>query len=126
MRISIAQISQTLGDIQGNVSRITDCIKKAKQKKCDMIVFPELSITGYCPLGLAVHPDFINQSYDAAEEVSGHCRGITAVAGFLEPCCPYNESAPFNTAATPPLTSIMSIEMVNTRPAFLCFGEPFE
>jgi len=99
MRIAIAQINQTLGDIQGNVSRITDYIKKAKQKKCDMIVFPELAITGYCPLGLAVHPDFINHSYDAAEEVSRQCRGITAVAGFLEPCCPYNESAPFNTAA---------------------------
>jgi len=52
MRIGMAQVNATVGDLEGNVSRIEDFIDAARKKNVDLVVFPELVITGYPPQDL--------------------------------------------------------------------------
>ena len=49
IRIALAQINPTVGGIEGNVLKICDYIRKAREKKSSLVIFPELSITGYPP-----------------------------------------------------------------------------
>ena len=47
MKIAIAQYNPKVGDLNGNISKTIEYIEKAKEKECDLVVFPELSLTGY-------------------------------------------------------------------------------
>jgi len=59
MRIAVAQYNPTIGDLEGNTSKTIDFIVKAKEQKCDLVVFPELSITGYPPRDLLLRSAFL-------------------------------------------------------------------
>jgi NAD+ synthase (glutamine-hydrolysing) len=58
-RIVIAQINSTVGDLQGNAKKISQTILKAKEFGADMVVFPELVLTGYPPEDLLLKPQFV-------------------------------------------------------------------
>jgi len=85
VRIALAQINPTVGDIDGNVIKICDYIKKAKEQKAKIVVFPELAITGYPPEDLLLKPQFINDNLAALNKVQEETRNITAVVGFVDP-----------------------------------------
>ena len=51
MKIALAQINPTVGDITGNCRKILDFIDQAKSRSANVVVFPELSIIGFCQLG---------------------------------------------------------------------------
>ena len=57
--IALAQLNQTVGDVEGNAARIVDTAKAAREKGCRLVVFPELSITGYLPEDLLLRRGFI-------------------------------------------------------------------
>ena len=59
VRVAIAQINTIVGDLSGNKEKILFCIKEAIQKRSDLVVFPELSITGYPPEDLVLKRHFI-------------------------------------------------------------------
>src|SRR6185503_3935631 len=70
-------------DLDGNVSRIKVWLREAKQAKADVVVFPELAITGYPPEDLLLKPRFIVDNRRALQEVVRHCRGLAAVVGYV-------------------------------------------
>ena len=83
MKITIAQINPTVGDIDGNLKKITD-IFRDNEKKTDLVVFPELSVTGYPPRDLLEKPGFIEKTRTALEklrEVSAKYPGAALLAG---------------------------------------------
>lgn len=84
MKIAIAQTSPHLGDIQKNFKRHLHFIEKAKKKKADLIIFPELSLTGYTLKDLvpdvAIHPEN-SELFHQFNEMS---REISIVLGFVE------------------------------------------
>lgn len=84
MRISLAQINPTVGDLQGNRKKIVSYIKKAVDAGSDLIVFPELAVTGYPPEDLLLKPDFIDDNIDALNEIKGSVHGISAIVGFVD------------------------------------------
>ena len=58
MRVAIAQLNQTLGDLRGNAARIIDVVEAAARDGADLVVTPELSLCGYPPEDLLLRPAF--------------------------------------------------------------------
>lgn len=84
LRIALAQINSTVGDLQGNADKILEYTKLAKRRKADIVAFPELAITGYPPEDLILKPQFITDNLDCVIALGGKIRGITAVVGFVD------------------------------------------
>ena len=82
-RIAMVQMNPTVGDLDGNVRRIKAWIRKAKKAKADLVVFPELAITGYPPEDLLLKPRFVADNRRALQEIVRHCRGLAAVVGYV-------------------------------------------
>jgi NAD+ synthase (glutamine-hydrolysing) len=82
MRIALAQINPTVGDIPGNAALIADAIERAKGQSARLVVFPELAIIGYPPKDLLLKPAAIDQCLAAVENIAKSCTGITAVIGL--------------------------------------------
>ena len=59
MRVSLAQINTTVGDLAGNVGRILAAVATAESAGADLVLFPELAICGYPPLDLVGRSDFV-------------------------------------------------------------------
>src|SRR5687767_4229030 len=85
MKVTIAQINSTNGDISGNVSKIIDAIGKAKTNGSDLIVFPELITHGYTSQDWFQDPDIIQHALDPLKEIISATAGITAVVGTIRP-----------------------------------------
>ncbi len=85
LRLALAQINPTVGDLSGNSGKIISFIKKAKKEKADIVVFPELSLTGYPPEDLILKPQFIADNISEMKRISGYVTGITAIIGFIDP-----------------------------------------
>lgn len=84
LRLALAQINSTVGDFAGNVQKISEAIERAKEKRADLIAFPELAITGYPPEDLLLKPQFIEENLQALQKVAKRCKGLTAIVGFVD------------------------------------------
>ena len=82
-RIAMVQMNPTVGDLDGNVHRITAWLREAKKAKADLVAFPELAITGYPPEDLLLKPRFVADNRRALQEIVRHCRGLAAVVGYV-------------------------------------------
>jgi NAD+ synthase (glutamine-hydrolysing) len=81
MRIALAQLNVVVGDLDGNVERIGTAIAEARRADADLVVLPELAVTGYPPEDLLLRPGFVRAARAAVEEVSRACDGIVALVG---------------------------------------------
>src|SRR5688572_66693 len=81
MRIALAQLNVVVGDLDGNVERIAAAIAEAKRSSADLVVLPELAVTGYPPEDLLLRPGFIRAAREAVDEVARGCDGIVALVG---------------------------------------------
>ena len=84
LRIALAQINCTVGDITGNGEKILSYIDKGREKGADIIVFPEMAICGYPPEDLLLKDKFIKDNLATLNNIAGSCHGITAVIGFAD------------------------------------------
>ncbi|HUR98619.1 MAG TPA: NAD+ synthase [Pyrinomonadaceae bacterium] len=85
MKVTIAQINSTNGDIAGNVKKIVEAIAKAKADESDLVVFPELVTHGYTSQDWFQDPDIIQHSLDPLQEILPSTSGITAIVGTIRP-----------------------------------------
>ncbi len=94
LRITLAQINTTVGDLDGNVERCLEAVASAKECGSDIVVFPELALAGYPPEDLLLKPGFLKQCHTAVERFAGGIDDICAVVGFVEGDRPvYNSAA---------------------------------
>jgi NAD+ synthase (glutamine-hydrolysing) len=97
LRLALAQINATVGDIDGNKERITGFIARAAEAGADVVIFPELALTGYPPEDLLLKPHFLRRNMEALEAIAASTAGIFAVVGFAEDAgrggLPYNSAA---------------------------------
>ncbi len=84
LRLALAQINPTVGDLSGNAEKILEYVIKARRAKADIAVFPELALTGYPPEDLLLKPQFISDNIAAMEKISRAISGIAVVAGFVD------------------------------------------
>ena len=81
MRVALAQLNVVVGDLDGNVARISSAVEEAKREAADLVVLPELAVTGYPPEDLLLRPGFIRAAREAVDEVARGCDGIVALVG---------------------------------------------
>lgn len=81
MKIALAQLNYHIANFAENTSKIIAHIEKAKAGGAELVVFSELSVTGYYPHDLLERKEFIEQAYQALAQIAGHCRGIGAIVG---------------------------------------------
>ncbi|MBI5789358.1 MAG: NAD+ synthase [Candidatus Schekmanbacteria bacterium] len=84
LRLALAQINCTMGDMTGNAHKIRQYIQAAKNQQVDIIAFPELAVSGYPPEDLLFKPDFIQRNLQALDQIKTDTAGITAVVGFID------------------------------------------
>jgi NAD+ synthase (glutamine-hydrolysing) len=85
LRVALAQINPTVGDLAGNAGLIADAVKSAQAAGANLIVFPEMIVTGYPVEDLALRPSFQAASIRAVQEIAASISGdIVAVVGHLD------------------------------------------
>jgi NAD+ synthase (glutamine-hydrolysing) len=82
IRIALAQINVSVGDLAGNEAKIRDSIQKTRDFHVDLIAFPELAITGYPPEDLLLRPQFVQDNIDCLQRIVSATNHITAIVGF--------------------------------------------
>ena len=81
MRLALAQIDTTVGDLDGNRRRILGRLAEARAAGADLVLFPELAVTGYPPEDLLLRPAFIRAARRTVEEIAKAATGITVLVG---------------------------------------------
>ncbi len=84
LRVAGAQINLTVGDIDGNTGKILDAIRWAEECQADVVLFPELAISGYPPEDLVLREAFIRDNISALHDLALHSGGTAAVVGFVD------------------------------------------
>ncbi len=81
MRILAAQINPTVGDLKGNAALIKQAIQRAQKKNADLLLLPELCLTGYPPEDFLLHKDFLQKTEKTLKELIPFTQNITALIG---------------------------------------------
>src|SRR5690349_7355598 len=82
MRLALAQINTTVGDLDGNRQKILEGLAEARSAAADLVLFPELAITGYPPEDLLLRPGFVRAAAESLRDLARETRGLTAFVGF--------------------------------------------
>ncbi len=86
MRLALAQINPTVGDVDGNTAKVAEWIERAREQGAELVIFPELCIPGYPAEDLYLKRHFLAANVAAVERLAaGLAPGITAMVGFAEP-----------------------------------------
>ena len=80
----MVQMNSVVGDVDGNVRAMGKWVKLARRAGADIVVFPELAITGYPPEDLVLRPSFLRDTSHALQWLTKQCRDLTVVVGYLE------------------------------------------
>jgi NAD+ synthase (glutamine-hydrolysing) len=81
MRLALAQINPVVGDLDGNRDVILGRLEQAKAQGADLVLFPELAVTGYPPEDLLLRPGFVRAAESIIEAIAREARGATVLVG---------------------------------------------
>jgi len=84
LRVALAQLNPTVGDLDANLAGMIDAYERAEAAGCDIVAFPELSTTGYPPEDLVLKPGFVADNLAALSKLAGRTRRCAAVVGFVD------------------------------------------
>src|SRR5262249_9477986 len=94
MRLALAQINPVVGDLDGNKRLILDRLGEARGERADLVLFPQVAVTGYPPEDLLLRPGFVQAAAQTLAEIAANVRGIVALVGF-----PHFDSDLYNACA---------------------------
>jgi NAD+ synthase (glutamine-hydrolysing) len=84
LRVALAQINPTVGDIRGNARKISEYMARARDEGAALVVFPELALTGYPPEDLLLKTSFLDAARVALRELATEAKDIVALVGYPE------------------------------------------
>jgi NAD+ synthase (glutamine-hydrolysing) len=84
LRVALAQLNTTVGDIDGNAQRIVDSLGEAHARGAQLVVFPELAVNGYPPEDLLLKTHFLAAGRRALDEIAASAEDMVALVGFAE------------------------------------------
>lgn len=84
VRIALAQVNPTIGDLRGNTALVQRYVEQAKAAGADVVAFPEMVVTGYPPDDLLLKKSFVSDQNEALEAIAASIDGIAAVIGFVD------------------------------------------
>ncbi len=120
LRIAAAQINLTVGDLPGNARKILDCLKKARDESCDLVVFPELAVCGYPPEDLLHKKSFVRGNRKTLQQIARKTHGLTAVVGFVDTDA---QGRLFNAAAVIRAGKVQTVHHKQELPNYGVFDE---
>jgi len=127
MKIALAQINPTVGDLEGNAKKIIEYIGRARKQGSDLVVFPELAITGYPPEDLVLKPQFVTDNINALKKIVKASKGIGVYVGFVDRKGPSTSSGRrneiYNAGAFINNGKIIEIYYKNNLPNYGVFDE---
>ena len=99
LRLALCQANLPVGDLAGNVERMRREIRRARDRGSDLVVFPELALTGYPPEDLLLKASFVREAAEAARELAAEATGIVAIVGVPVGAAPGAGAAALHNAA---------------------------
>jgi NAD+ synthase (glutamine-hydrolysing) len=82
MRLALAQINTVVGDLDGNRDLILARLDEARERNAELVLFPELAVTGYPPEDLLLRSGFVRAAAHSLGEIAAQARGVVALVGF--------------------------------------------
>jgi NAD+ synthetase len=119
MKIAIAQMNVTVGDLAGNVARIADFARRARSEGADLMVTPELALCGYPPEDLLLRADFLEACQHAMEDLVARVRDVTLVVGHPR----VTDGKCYNSASVVQNGKIVSTYDKQRLPNYMVFDE---
>ncbi len=124
MKIALAQINPTVGDLPGNAGKIRAGIARAKASGCALVAFPEMALCGYTPRDFLARADFLDACRSSLEALAADAKGIAALIGFPERR-PAGSGRPcFNALAFCAEGRVQAIARKCLLPSYDVFDEP--
>ena len=118
LRVALAQVDTTVGDIQGNARLVRDWIGRAREAGAQLVVFPEQTLTGYPAEDLWLKKHFLDAADRALAEVADDVEGIVALVGF-----PEREGATYNSVAVVADREVRAVYRKVLLPNYSVFDE---
>jgi NAD+ synthase (glutamine-hydrolysing) len=118
LRLVLAQLNMTVGDIAGNARQIEAGLNEARALGADIVAFPELALTGYPPEDLLLKPDFVRAARDALEALRPATKGLIAIVGL-----PYADADLYNAAAVLQNGELVGVYHKHLLPNYSVFDE---
>jgi len=120
LKVAMAQVNSTVGDLEGNVAKIRKFLAEAKSRGADLVVFPELAVTGYPPQDLLLENGFVEKNKKALEEmIRTNEVDVVGVVGFVN----YNGKELYNAAAIFSKNKIVGVVYKALLPTYDVFDE---
>jgi NAD+ synthase (glutamine-hydrolysing) len=85
LRVALAQIDTTVGDVEGNVRLISESIERARDGGAQLVILPELCLSGYPPEDLVLRRDFLDAVRQGLDAIAAEVEGTVALVGFPQP-----------------------------------------
>lgn len=124
MKVTIAQINTTNGDLAGNTRKIIDAIEKARADGSDLVVFPEIATHGYTSQDWFQDADIIEHALEPLESIIPATKGITAVLGTIRPNDDKDGRRLYNCAAVIYNGELVGFEDKTLLPEYDVFDDP--
>lgn len=99
MKVLIAQINPIIGDLKGNTQKIIESIQQGKEQKVDLVVFPEMVLTGYPPKDFLLLPHFLEAVEKHLQKIIQATKEIAALVGLPRRSCHLSQQVLYNSAA---------------------------
>ena len=84
LRVALAQINTTVGDLDGNAAKVIEYSQRAREQGADIVAFPELTLPGYPPEDLLMRSRFVDDNLKALHHVASQVRDISVAVGFAD------------------------------------------
>lgn len=123
MRILLAQLNPTVGDLEGNTEKIIASIRRGRRLKADLVLFPELVLTGYPPEDLLLLPHFTDQLIPCLQRIIAASTGIIAIVGMPRYNPDLTEKNLYNSAAVIQNEALLGFQDKILLPTYDVFSE---
>lgn len=123
MRILISQINPTIGDLEGNTRKIISSIRYGRDKGAELVLFPELALSGYPPEDFLLLPHFLDAIERSLEAIVKECIQIAAVVGLPRRNLDLKEKTLFNSAAIIECQTLLGFQDKTLLPTYDVFDE---
>ncbi len=118
LRVALAQLNPLVGDLDGNLKKLVEAYGQAEAAGCDVVAFPELSITGYPPEDLVLKPGFVADNERVLTEFASGTGPCAAIVGYVE-----EDRDLFNAAAVCAGGSVVGTYRKRLLPNYAVFDE---
>jgi len=123
VKIALGQINPTVGDFIGNAAKIIDFSRRAQSAGAGLILFPELSVSGYPPRDLVERTSFVARNRDSVERIAAETKGIAVICGLVTPAHSDTGKSVMNSAALLMEGKVAFIQSKMLLPTYDVFDE---